>query len=240
MLFTGQVCVTVKYAKTAIFIMIKSKDSKLFHVTNSCGNAPKKNEPHLDMDLDFARHHKDYSEKLWSEAILLPAKIVRAKSHPAARRLYNMHRQVWADYHRACAFSRLSVDGHGILYGKIETEHDIGRLVISFFMKRFPVLVVALENCGETLVGERGKVKRYKKRLYEVLSDLRSRLPLNELVSDLEKFDERTWEDYYNTQSIAQRRNKKHFLRSVPKKVHHRMSVEKRGFLGSRNLLEYF
>ncbi len=246
MFFTGQVCVRVKYTEPRLSIMSRDKDNRLVHFFDSCGDEKKKKkkkkkktESLQDMELSLARYHKNYSERLWAELMRLPAEIVRAKCHPVARRLSNMHREVWADYHRACAFSRLSVDKHGILYGKIETEHDIGRLVIRFFMQRFPVLVVALENRSETLVAEEGKVRRYKKKLKDVLCDLRCRLPVNELVSDIEEFDERTWEDYYNTQSIVQRRNKKHFQRSVPKKVHHRMGVEKRAYLDSRNLLEY-
>ena len=160
-----------------------------------------------------------------------------------ARQAYNWNNQVAYCYQRARAFSRLEINKHGIVYGKIEPEHFVEDLVARWFLERFPIFTIMIESSrGTFVISKDSPLKTYKESIKTLLPSFERNLPENPLLKDLEDFnDESYWEKYYNSQFIKSRKNKRYFLHNIPKKFHNWESLkhEKKRFCGNRELSEF-
>ena len=69
-----------------------------------------------------------------------------------------------------------------------------------------------------TFICENTKIYETKERLEKVLTRLEEVLPENPLLKDFNIFEQDLWETFYYSQYIKERKNKRYFLRGVPKR----------------------
>ena len=197
-------------------------------------------------DLCLADRHKDYSESLVIAVSRQPEEMVEAKATAEARKLYNMHRQVWCEIHRIESFTRLKTSPKGILYATIKPEHKVEDIVVWFFSARFPLFIIAIESKGRCYVASDSKISIINKPLANVVSSIEEGLIENKILSDISDYNmgangEDLWNTFYETQYIKERRNKRYFHKSMPRKILRNtgLGMELRGSIGTRKLKDF-
>ncbi|MBW3015425.1 DUF4130 domain-containing protein [Candidatus Woesearchaeota archaeon] len=193
-------------------------------------------------NFELASRHAKFTEKLWEAVCEQDEALVLNKATKESNSLYSLHRQVANDYQRCRAFSRLKISKHGIIYGRIDPEHEIEDMVADWFLSRFPLFVILLESRRGTFINshESGFVKT-KERMMKVVRMMEKTLPENNMLKDLIEFDELSWENLYDANFIKQRKNVRLFLKNIPKKYHNNegLAMERRKFMKCRRLDEF-
>lgn len=195
----------------------------------------------LDL-FELAPRHKDFNKMLFDTVKQQPIELVENKATPESKKLYSLHRQVAGDFQRCRAFVRLSISKHGIVFGKIQPEHRVEDLVIKWFRSRFPIFTVVLESRrGTFIISKDSRMKIVKKNLKDIIQSLERTLPEHPLLNNLREFDEQSWENLYDSNFIAQRKNTKLFLKNIPKKYHslESLALERSKFMKCRSLNEF-
>ena len=168
---------------------------------------------------------------------------INSLSTKEARQVYNWNKQVAGTYQRARAFARLKISKYGIVYGKIEPEHYVEDLVARWFLSRFPLFTIMIESQRGTFVISKDlQLTIYKEKIETLLPEFEKTLPENEILSDLEDFnDDSFWEKYYDSQFIRTRKNRNYFLHNIPKKFHNwkSLGLEKKRFDKNKILTEF-
>lgn len=171
-------------------------------------------------EFNLADRHKEFDPRVMNVLRYQSAAEVEARSTKEARIVYNWNRQVAGCYQRSRAFSRLKISKHSIVYGYIEPEHYVEDLVAEWFLSRFPMFTVMIGSGRGTFVVSRDRgLKVYNECIEDLLPRFEKELPENEILSELSGFNEDVfWEKYYDSQFIKERKNKKYFLKNIPKK----------------------
>jgi probable DNA metabolism protein len=202
-------------------------------------------------DFDLAQRHRDFSYSLMIAVEKQSIELVKAMATDEARRLYNMHRQVSCEIHRLESFTRLNISKKGILYGSISPEHNVEEPVLNFFKNRFPAFIILIESKKKELCYVSKPGQKYtiiKKTLSETLVSIELDIPDNKIAhelvnnnSDINSDDEDIWRTFYETQYIKERRNKRYFHKSMPRKILKGagLATELRMSVGSKELNEY-
>lgn len=211
-------------------------------------------------DFDLAKHHRNYDENLEHMVAKQPQELVQARATEESRKLYNMHRQVGCEIHRIESFTRLKTSDKGILFARINPEHNVEEFAARFFMNRFPSFIILLESKrGCFIVGKpeakdtknagcknKKDVALIRKPLKEVLSYLESVLPDNPALKEIREAEKgrkaELWDVFYNTQFIKERENKRYFHRSMPRKLlkDSWLETEARAVSRSKDLRKFF
>ena len=95
---------------------------------------------------------------------------------------------------------------------------------------------------GTFVISKDEKLAIYKDKIDELLPKFEKLLPENDLLKGLEDFnDDEYWEKYYDSQFIKERKNKRYFLKNIPKKFHdwQGLKLEKNRFEKNRNLSDF-
>ncbi|NYT03811.1 MAG: DUF4130 domain-containing protein [Candidatus Methanofastidiosa archaeon] len=125
--------------------------------------------------------------------------------------------EVRSEIHRMRGFVRLNSINDKILFGYMNPEHKIGRLIADIFAKRFQKNMIILGNDYTVWVSyySEKSFRRYEnsKSLKETLEDIKILVGSNEEL-DISKI----WQVYYDSQYIKERENHKLFYKNMPKK----------------------
>ena len=125
--------------------------------------------------------------------------------------------EVRSEIHRMRGFVRFDSINDKVLFGYMNPEHKIGRLVTDIFARRFQKNIVILGNDHKVWVSyySEKSYKRYEesKSLNEIVAEVRSLIDSNNEV-DISKI----WQVYYDSQYIKERENHKLFYKNMPKK----------------------
>ncbi|MBW3017357.1 DUF4130 domain-containing protein [Candidatus Woesearchaeota archaeon] len=184
--------------------------------------------------------HKNYDPRILEKLNTQTEAELKSLSTSAARKYYNMKRQVHGCLCRAKMFTRLETSKNGILYAHIEPEHHIEDLLIRWFKFRFPLYTIVIETQRGCFVCEDDGVYKVKKPMAEVVSMLEKNSKEDNILKDLE-LEENAWEIYLESQFIKPRRNKRQFLKMVPKKFHNWNGMEnERDYEMCRTLAEFY
>ena len=204
-------------------------------------------DSNINMALfDLARRHKYFDEKLWQVVRNQPICQVNSQATPESRALYNMSRTVFRNLCLNKGFTRLKLSKHGILYGKIEPEHNIDDMLCEHFMERFPLYYIILDSKKGVYVGKNGigiKVV-LNNNMVDVIKKFENMLPLSDALSlsNEHDFTEEIYRVFYDTHLINQRKNKRYFNCMMPKKYRkqHNLSVEMEINRKEKQLSEFF
>ena len=193
--------------------------------------------------FNLADRHKNFDIKVMERLEKQGRAEIEALSTAEARQVYNWNRQVAGCYQRSRAFSRLKISKNSIVYGKIEPEHFVEDLVARWFLSRFPMFTIMVESSrGTFVVSKEEGLTIYKESIDRLLPEFEKILPENDILSDLGSFKEDDfWENYYSSQFINERKNRRYFLHNIPRKFHswEGLSLEKRRFDKNRMLSEF-
>jgi len=194
-------------------------------------------------EFNLAHRHKDFDVRVMGVLRHQSKAEVEARSTKEARIVYNWNRQVAGCYQRSRAFSRLKISKHSIVYCRIEPEHYVEDLVAKWFLSRFPMFTVMIESSRGTFVVSKDKeLKIYEESIDELLPRFEKELPKNEILCELGEFNEDVfWERYYDSQFIKERKNRRYFLKNIPKKFLRwgSLGLEKDRFEKNKRLSEF-
>ena len=166
----------------------------------------------------LAERHADYNLMLHRKVLSQDRRLVENYATAESMRLYNMHHAVMRCLQANKGFIRLKTSTHGILYAKVETEHDVVDLLLRHFHRRYPTFHIALEYRGRTYVADRGgDVRVHNLCVEEAVKSLEASMPENKNPTD-NITPEKLWCEYYASQLISQRRNLKLMGRMMPVK----------------------
>ena len=188
------------------------------------------------------RRHARFREEILESLKRQSEREIQTISTKEARKAYEWNRQVASCYHLSRSFSRLRTNKHGIVYCEIEPEHFVEDLVAKWFYTRFPKFAVIVSSKRGCFICEKGKLTRSDLKLKELIGIKEKSLPINPILAEMEDFQtEEFWESYYSSQLIEERRNKKYFLRNMPKKYHKWESLksERKVWRKDKNLSEF-
>ncbi|MBD3164524.1 DUF4130 domain-containing protein [Candidatus Woesearchaeota archaeon] len=197
----------------------------------------------IEKRFNLAKRHKNYRKEVLEKLGKQSESEIESISTYEARQAYNWNKQVAACYQRSRAFIRLKISRYGIVYGRLEPEHFVEDMVAEWLVSRFPKLAVMIESFRGTFVVSKEKpLTVYREKIEELLPMLEKSLPEDAILKKLEEFnDEDYWENYYDSQFIKTRKNRKYFLHNIPKKFHNwdGLRLEKERFSGNRKLKDY-
>ena len=193
--------------------------------------------------FELAERHvkfkRDVFEKLQQQSMAE----IESLATKEARIVYEWNRQVAGCFQRSRAFMRLKISPHSIVYGELEPEHFVEDMVARWFLSRFPLFTIMIESKRGTIVVAKGKpLQRYTEKIDELLPQFEKQLPKNDILSEIGEFKEDDyWENYYSSQFIIERRNKRYFLRNIPKKFHNwkSLATEKEHFENNKKLTQF-
>ena len=170
--------------------------------------------------FNLAERHKDFDIKVMEKLKHLSLAEIENLASPEARTIYNWNRQVAGCYQRSRAFSRLEINKHSMIHCFIEPEHYVEDLVAKWFLSRFPIFTVIVgSQRGTFVISKRKQLEVYDKSIEDLIPKFEKKLPKNEILTELGNFNEDVvWEQYYNSQMIKERKNKRYFLHNMPKK----------------------
>ncbi|MFH2027987.1 MAG: DUF4130 domain-containing protein [Nanoarchaeota archaeon] len=197
----------------------------------------------MHKEFNLANRHKNFDKKVYDIVRKQDVVFVENLATPEARRVYNWNRQVAGCYQRSRAFCRMKISKHSIVYCSIDPEHFVEDLVARWFLSRFPMFTIMVESKrGTFVISKTTDLVIYDKKIDELLPEFEKIMPENSILSDLTEFDEDSvWEGYYDSQFIKERKNKKYFLKNIPKKFHNwgSLKVEKEKFRKDIRLDEF-
>lgn len=180
------------------------------------------------------RHRKSQRDDLVSRVKTVlerdPA-IIQNKVTKVAREFYRRGKEVMNELYRLNAFIRFEVYPEYLLVSEICPEHDIIDLMFPHFWRRYPDFIILLYDkkygyCSTKRVGiqfESWKSERnywvFKRDQY-TLAEIRINIaPQLHDLFDVEAFSTTTWEKYYDSQYIKDRKNIKLARKALPKKM---------------------
>jgi probable DNA metabolism protein len=125
--------------------------------------------------------------------------------------------EVRSEIHRMRGFVRFNSINDNILFGYMNPEHKIGRLITDIFAKRFQKNIVIIGNDHKVWASYYSE-KSYKR--YENSRSLKETLEEIQILirSNKELNISRIWQVYYDSQYIKEKENHKLFYKNMPKK----------------------
>ncbi|MCK5283240.1 MAG: DUF4130 domain-containing protein [Nanoarchaeota archaeon] len=197
----------------------------------------------IEKSFNLAPRHKKFDRKIVKKLRQQSKASINSISTTESRKIYGWNSQVAGCYQRSRAFIRLKISKHSIVYGKVQPEHYVEDLIANWFLSRFPMFTIMIESSrGTFVISKDEKLAIYKDKIDELLPKFEKLLPENDLLKGLEDFnDDEYWEKYYDSQFIKERKNKRYFLKNIPKKFHdwQGLKLEKNRFEKNRNLSDF-
>lgn len=172
---------------------------------------------------------KEFIEQVKKE----PKVILENKGSDLAKTAYNKAMEVGKEIHAFKGFLRFDVSSHGILHTDVKLKHKVEPVLLRFFSKRFPSFTIMISSPKGIFV----KMPRFQTiKFYadfskgDILRSLEEKLPKREELSfDLDA--NKLWKEFYSSQYISERENKRLFNKTIPKKY------RKNSLINDQNLL---
>ncbi len=179
--------------------------------------------------LKLIPRHKDFSGQLKKQIENIPEIILKTSGSPIARKINGMIRELFKELDRQRQFTRTILSKKGILSGKIACQHRVEDWVLNYFHIRFPDFTICLfnERTKKTwVINNFGQIKKYAKPfelIVQMLSSNREDLDWNWAEWSIDKSDydaETLFTEFYSSQFIKKRENRRYFQHMIPKKMH--------------------
>lgn len=189
----------------------------------------------MEYFLEMAqRHRKSQRDDLVSHVKTVlerdPA-IIQNKATKVAREFYRRGKEVMNELYRLNAFIRFDVYPEYLLVSEITPEHNIIDLMFPYFWRRFPDFIILLYDkkygyCSTKRPDIQFSSWKYErnywifKREKYTLAEIRTSIaPQLHDLFDVDAFSPTTWEKYYDSQYIKDRKNIKLARKALPKKM---------------------
>jgi probable DNA metabolism protein len=192
--------------------------------------------------LFFAKKHKDFNNNKIEQIYTQDLDFVLSDTTKEAKLLSNWSRQVLKDIHRVKMFTRFEISDKGVLYSKINTEHNIEEYALDFFIERFQKYTIIIESKNNCFLGSKLKKEFYENTTCEqLLKKIKQSNNKDKILSELKPFSKEIWNKFYEGQYIKERKNSKYFFQNMPKKMqnNYEMNYEKKLFSESKTLIDF-
>lgn len=193
--------------------------------------------------IELAKRHVGFDQRIVDTVLEQDSAETEYKATKESRKLYELARQVGSSVHKTEAFTRLDINEKGILFTRIDPKHYIEDIVADFFAERFPMYIIVLESRRGCFVKKKGqRLAIIKDRMESVIAKLEKNFDGIDILCDLLDFDDRSLlRVFYSSANIMERKNKRYFLRNVPKKYYQfpGLAEEKSVFDGNHDLMAY-
>jgi len=201
----------------------------------SCMNGINLGNDSLDYFLDMAKRHKksQRDDLIYRVNWVIehdPA-IIQNKMTKMAREFYQRGKEVMNELYRLNAFIRFEVYPEYLLVTEIYPEHNIIDLIFYHFWRRYPdFLILLYDKQFGYLSTKRSDIQfpslKYEKNYWVFrreqfdLCDIRNLIaPQLPEIFNVDDFTPVTWERYYDSQYIKDRKNIKLARKALPKKM---------------------
>ena len=185
------------------------------------------------------RHKKSHQNNLLSRVEKIYNKnpeLIRGKVIDDAKKFHKIAREVALEFNRLKGFLHFKLFPEMVLFGEVETDHDIIDLLLNFFIKRFPEFFICLQKSDIIYLGTYRKdvslnYKTYKNQYYR-LKKIKLIKFLDYLKKNCDKkinlgqFTGDNWIEYYNSQYIESRKNIKLAKKTLPLKLRNQLNLE--------------
>jgi hypothetical protein len=135
-----------------------------------------------------------------------------------------MSREVAKDCERAKQFARTHLNEHGLLYGIVMLKHTTQDMVLDFFHRRYPLFTIALYNARKKetyIIDPMGKMTTESESLQNIIQNYNKSHPITPMFKELatQPEDKEIFAEFYTSQFIDERENKRYFGHMIPKEV---------------------
>jgi len=185
----------------------KTKNSRLFGFSKD------------EMLINLPRHSQ-CSPNLLFKVENTSESILRNNGSPFARKINRMLSEIFCEVERNRQFTRTNLNNRGVLYGKITLSHQSDDELLKYFHDRFPNCFICLFNIikNETItINEQGKFKKFQASLDEIVKKISMNRQIKPYFEDISMNNEEIFQEFYSSQFIASRENRKYFKKMIPK-----------------------
>jgi probable DNA metabolism protein len=193
----------------------------------------------IKINFYLAWRNKNYKKELEDKVRKQNPALVSSFATKESRKLYELHTNVSRAICKIKSFLRFEISQYGILYTKIESEHNIVDTLLHFFHNRFPIFHIAIEDKNKThIISPNKQIKIYNKNLKDTIELLKKELPIQKITMELtnkeSELDESLWETYYDSQFIKERKNHKLMNSLMPKKYRFNKELSSESIISKR------
>ena len=146
--------------------------------------------------------------------------ILKNNGSQFARKINRMLHEIFRELERNRQFTRTILNNRGILYGKISLSHKSEDELLKYFHNRFPNCFICLFNTikNETItMNEQGKFQKFQGSLDEIVQKIGKNRIITPYFEDISMNNEEIFQEFYSSQFIASRENRKYFKKMIPK-----------------------
>lgn len=172
--------------------------------------------------MSMISRHASFSFKLKREIQEHPESFLQSSGSIFAKKINGMIREIFREMDRQRQFTRTSLSSNGILIGKVQFKHHIEDMVLDYFHTRFPQFIICLFNeiKNETIIiNENGAMFRSRKNFQEIIDIMSKSRPISDIYSKIDVSTEKLFNEFYSSQFIKARENRRYFRHMIPKKV---------------------
>ncbi len=185
----------------------KTKNSRLFGFSKE------------EMLINLPRHSQ-CSPNLLFKVQNTSESILKNNGSQFARKINQMLHEIFRELERNRQFTRTNLNNRGVLYGKITLSHQNENELLKFFHDRFPNCFICLYNTfkNETItMNEQGRFQKFQVSLDEIVKKISLNRPITPYFEDISMNNEEIFQEFYSSQFIASRENRKYFKKMIPK-----------------------
>ena len=185
----------------------KTKNSRLFGFSKE------------EMLINLPRHSQ-CSPNLLLKVQNTSESILRNNGSEFARKINRMLHEIFSELERNRQFTRTNLNNRGVLYGKISLSHQSEEELLKYFHNRFPNCFICLINTikNETItMDEQGSFQKIKVSLDEIVQKISKNRQIKPYFEDISMNNEEIFEEFYSSQFIESRENRKYFKKMIPK-----------------------
>jgi len=164
--------------------------------------------------------HSKCSPNLLSKVENTSESILRNNGSLFARKINRMLSEIFCELERNRQFTRTNLNNRGVLYGKITLSHQSEDELLKYFHDRFPNCFICLFNIikNETItINEQGRCQKFQASLDEIVKKISMNRPITPYFEDISMNNEDIFQEFYSSQFIASRENRKYFKKMIPK-----------------------
>jgi len=184
----------------------KTKNSRLFGFSKE------------EMLINLPRH-SNCNPNLLLKVDKTSESILKNNGSQFARKINRMLHEIFRELERNRQFTRINLNNRGVLYGKIALSHKSEDELLKYFHNRFPKCFICLFNTikNETIsINEQGKFQKFQVSLAEAVQEISRNRPITPYFEDISIDNEEIFEEFYSSQFIASRENRKYFKKMIP------------------------
>jgi hypothetical protein len=165
--------------------------------------------------------HAQFSQQILRGVHRTPEAVLQNIGSPFARKVDKMIKELFREVERCKQFTRTKLNKKGILYAEIAVNHRIEDFVLKYFHERFPNFIICLFNIKkkETIsINELGLMHRYNTPLSRTVNKISANRTVQPYFDDIMIDNEKLFEQFYASQFINSRENRRYFKQMIPDK----------------------